>query len=232
MTAAQHVKSVWSGIDVRDFGPYREAVAAALAARSWSEPLLREEMAVSPALYWEETGFEAPTGPNGSTDRGLRIIDKEVDEFVFVVPRVPPEAELWYRYEQISDWWMLAHGFYWWMRREYGDAIDPFLGALGVQIIGRTWTDPAWRTALLNDPRATLERETGGTFHPDLHVRAVEETDAHVLVLPNDPAAERVGDGAEHHASLFSMAHTWWQWLVWPRLMRPVDGTEIRGMVK
>nr|WP_298373698.1 hypothetical protein [uncultured Halomonas sp.] len=226
MSIHDNVKSEWSGIDVKDFGPYRESLAAALACRGWNDEKLRSELVKTPDLYFEKTGLARPESMS------LRIVDKTPDEFVFVVPRNPPERELWYRYEQISNWWMLAHGFYWWMRREHGAKVDPFLGALNVQIIGRTWNDADWRARLLDDPRTTLEHETGGTFAPDLEVRAVEERDAHILVLPTDPAQERVTDGGEHLASLFSMGHTWWQWLVWPRLMRDVQGSDIEGMVK
>lgn len=226
MTAQDIVKREWSGIDVRDFGPYRESLAAAIALRSWDDPDLRRALVETPETYFRETGLPAPDGMD------LRVIEKTPEQFVFVVPAHPGEAALWYRYEQIANWWMLAHGFFWWMRREHGAAIDPLLGALGVQIIGRTWTDPDWRDRLLADPRATLEAETGGTFHPDLEVTAVEETDAHIVVLPTDPKAERVADAAAHTASAFAMAHTWWQWLVWPRLMRPVDGSAIDGMVR
>lgn len=158
MTAAQNVKSEWSGIDVRDFGPYREALAARLGQRLWSDAGLRRRLAEAPETYFGETGLSAPDGMD------LRVIDKGVDEFVFVVPRVPPEVELWYRYEQISDWWMLAHGFYWWMRREHGDAVDPFLGALGVTSGGRgpirtgatrCWTIPAPRWSARPAARST-----------------------------------------------------------------------------
>ncbi len=225
MTQQLQTKRTWSGIDVRPFGPYRESLAAELGHLTWKDAALRQKLAESPKTYFELTGLPEPEGMD------LRIVDKATDEFIFVVPRIPPKTELWYRYEQISDWWMLAHGFYWWMRREHGEVVDPFLGALNVQIIGRSWTDPDWRAALLSDPRRTLESEMGGTFHPDLDVRAIEETDAYTLVLPTDPADERIADGGKHHASLFSIAHTWWQWLVWPRLMRDVDGSEITGMV-
>ncbi len=225
MTQQLQTKSTWSGIDVRPFGPYRESVAAELGHLMWKDAALRQKLVERPKTYFELTGLPEPEGID------LRIVDKAADEFIFVVPRIPPKAELWYRYEQISDWWMLAHSFYWWMRREHGEVVDPFLGALNVQIIGRSWTDPEWRAALLSAPRETLEAEMGGTFHPDLHVRAIEETNAHILVLPTDPADERIADGSEHHGSLFAMAHTWWQWLVWPRLMHAVDGSEIEGMV-
>lgn len=218
------VASEWSGIDVTAFGPYKESLQARFGEALFAAPERRRALAYDPKLWSHEIGIEV---------RGtLTVIDKSPDEFVFVVPAMPTEEELWYRYEQISDWWMLAHAFYWWMRREHGaDAAEPFLSALHVQIIGRTWTDPDWRARLLDDPRATLEAETGGRFAPDLAVRAVEEADGHVLVLPTPPEAERVADGARYTASLFAAAHTWWQWLVWPRLMTPPGPTRIAEMV-
>ena len=224
-TAQETVKARWSGIDVAGFGPYRESVAAALARRCWRDPDLAGRLVADPDLYFEETGFE-----RGSAGR-LTILAKAADEFVFVVPATPPSDELWYRYEQISNWWMLAHGFYWWARREQRDAVDPFLAALDVQIIGRCWNDPDWRERLLDDPRATLEREMGSAFSPGLRVRAIDEGHGRVLVLPPDPVSEAVDGAGEHGADLFAVAHTWWQWMIWPRLMRDIEGPEIGGMV-
>ena len=63
-------------------------------------------------------------------------------------------------------------------------------------------------------------------------MRAIEETDGPILVLPDDPRSETTEPKAEHLASLFAMAHTYWQWLVWPRLMRPLDVVEITRMVR
>lgn len=227
MKSFEQVKEHWSGIDVsKEFGPYQESVQARLAQRLWDDESLKQALKDRPDAYFEETGFERPH------ERSVRIVDKTPQQFIFVVPLIPPESEIWHRYEQISNWWMYAHAFHWWMRRDHGSKVDPFLSSLDVQIIGRSWTDMDWRRALLADPRATLERELAAKFDPGLDVQVIEETSDHILVLPDDPASEETGSKAKHLGSLFGMAHTYWQWLVWPRLMRRLDDVEITRMVK
>lgn len=221
------IKKEWSTVNVESFGPYFEANAAALARKFWSDPTAKQELLRAPKGVLErELGIDL-----GS--KTVKVIDKKPDEFYFVLAATPPKDELWYRYEQISGWWMFAHAFWWWMTREHGDKVALFLNSLNVQIIGRSWNDVPWRQAMIDDPRATLEKELGAEFPPHLKVRSlVDDENTIHFVLPTHPKDEDVEGPAEHLlAGLFAMAHTWWQWLVWPKLQRPIDKTAVTGMV-
>ena len=61
--------------------------------------------------------------------------------------------------------------------------------ALNRQIVARAQNDPAYRQALLADPRAVLEQAFGHELPPNLRVQAIEqEPDTIDLLLP--PAAQ------------------------------------------
>jgi hypothetical protein len=61
--------------------------------------------------------------------------------------------------------------------------------ALNRQIVARAQQDPAYRQALLADPRAALEQAFGHELPPDLRVQAIEqEPNTIYLLLP--PAAQ------------------------------------------
>ena len=228
MLARERIASSWSGIDVGGFGPYQESLAAVVAEKAWTDPLFRAELVASPrAVLAREIGLDLPAGCE------LVLIQKRPDEFVFVLPDIPAAEDLWYRYEQISGWWMLAHANWWWMARQFGShKVSSFLPALDVQIIGRSWSDPAWRAALLDHPRTALEGALGAAFPPGLAIRAVADTARLVhLVLPTRPEQEDVEAAAEHLGGLFAISHTWWQWLVYPRLLRPANPAAVTAMV-
>lgn len=220
------IKSKWSDIDVTDFGPYREARAAALARSLWLEPGKKDELFAKPkSVLSEALGLDF-----GAAD--VQVIDKATDEFVFVLPRIPPKDELWYRYEQISGWWMFAHAMWWWMVREHGEGVAPYLNALNVQIIGRSWNDAPWRQAMIDDPRATLEAEIKASFPPRLKVRSVVDSDDVIhFVPPPHPKDEDLSEVPDRLAGLFAVSHTWWQWLVWPKLLSPAKPGVVTGMV-
>jgi hypothetical protein len=227
MSVQETVKSEWSTIDVRSFGPYYESMAAVLADKIWSDAAFKAELLSDPAaVLAREVNLILPTG------RKINLIDKHPNEFYFVLPEIPPQEELWYRYEQISGWWMFAHSLWWWMNRQFGPKVLPFLTALNVQIIGRTWNDLAWRQAMIDHPRETLELELGAKFPPELQVRSLVDTpEAIHLVIPTQPQDENIEAASEYLAGMFAIGHTWWQWLVYPKLLRSIDPTIVTGMV-
>jgi hypothetical protein len=66
---------------------------------------------------------------------------------------------------------------------------------IGRKLIERSLQDDAFRSRLLEDPRAVMEQELGVRLPDEVQVRAVEETaDTIFLVLPS---ASRVGEGEE-----------------------------------
>jgi hypothetical protein len=63
------------------------------------------------------------------------------------------------------------------------------------KILAKAVNDKAFRAALLKDPAAALEKETGVKFPPGLKVKVVEDTaDTVHLVLPPSAARGRLGD--------------------------------------
>lgn len=220
------VRDTWSHVDVRQFGPYREQLMAELARRAWRSPEARQELLQRPReLLRREVGLEF------DRDVTVRVIEDTPGTFTFVLPRRPSQEELWYRYEQISGWWMLAHAFWWWAKRARVPDADSFLPGLEVQIIGRSWNDPAWRSELAGDVKATLAKETGLRFPADLRMEVVEDSDSEVhLTLPRQPEAEGLVEDNSHLGAHFLAAHSWWYWLVCARLHSPAAST-VSGMV-
>lgn len=227
MKSQARIKPVWSGIDVKKFGPYHESLAAALADKIWSNPEFKAELLKNPQqVLYDEIGLEISQGQK------INLVDKQPDEFYFVLPQTPPEAELWYRYEQISGWWMFAHSLWWFMKRHFGDRVSSFLTSLNVQIIGRTWNDESWRQSMIDNPRETLEAEVKAKFPPSLKVYSLVDTEEVInLVIPTHPQKEDIESNAEYLAGMFAMGHTWWQWLVYPKLLRTVDTSTVTGLV-
>lgn len=227
MLVKETVKPVWGGIDVRSFGPYYENLAAVLADKLWSDPAFKAELLKDPkTVLVREVGLELPKGQQ------INVVDKRPEEFYFVLPEIPPQQELWYRYEQISGWWMFAHSLWWWMNRQFGTKVSPFLTTLNVQIIGRSWNDLSWRQAIIDQPRETLEAELGAKFPPELQVHSLVDTAEVInLVLPTQPKDENIEAASEYLAGMFAIGHTWWQWLVYPKLLRSIDPAVVTGMV-
>lgn len=227
MKVQDRISQTWSNIDVRKFGPYHENLAAALAEKIWNDPQFKAELLKDPKrVLKEEISLEI------SESRQFNIVDKKPDEFYFVLPEIPPEEELWYRYEQMAGWWMFAHSMWWWMTRHFGDKASPFLTVLNVQIIGRTWNDMSWRKSLIDNPRETLEAETGTKFPPSLKVYSLVDTSKIVnLVIPTQPKDEDLETNSKYLGGMFTTAHTWWQWLVYPKLLKSIDPSVVSGMV-
>jgi hypothetical protein len=68
--------------------------------------------------------------------------------------------------------------------------------ALNGQIVARAQQDPAYRQALLADPRAALEQAFGHELPPNLRVQVIEQApDTIYLLLP--PAAQASGELSE-----------------------------------
>jgi len=81
-------------------------------------------------------------------------------------------------------------------------------------------------------PRETLEAEVGAKFPPSLQVKSLLDTPETVhFVIPTPPKDEDIGAAAEHLTGTFAIGHTWWQWLVYPKLSRLADPTVVTGMV-
>ncbi len=59
------------------------------------------------------------------------------------------------------------------------------------KLITRAWRDPAFRQALLADPKAVFEKELGIKLPADFEIRVLEDT-AYVyhFVIPRNPAGE------------------------------------------
>lgn len=227
MKSQERIKSVWSGIDVTKFGPYHENLAAALAEQIWNNAEFKSKLLKDPKkVLKQEINLEV------LESQKINIIDKQPDEFYFVLPAIPSKTELWYRYEQISGWWMLAHSMWWCMTRDFGDKVSPFLTALNVQIIGKSWNDESWRQSMIDEPRKTLEAEVKTKFPPTLKVYSLVDTDEVInLIIPTRPQEENIEANVEHLAGMFAMGHTWWQWLVFPKLLRPADPSVVTGLV-
>ena len=220
------VKETWSGVDVRKFGPYREQRQAVLINRLWSDPALKTELMQHPkSVLQRESGFIF------SESTEVKVLEEPADEFFFVLPAIPPQAELWYRYEQISGWWMLAHAFWWWEKRLHGDKVDGFLPGLEVQIIGRSWNDSEFRQQLLTDVKVALAQETGLSLPPRLKMTAIEDTASLIhFILPKPPQLEALVNETAHLGAYFLAAHTWWYWMVCARIHSPAANS-VTGMV-
>lgn len=134
----------------------------------------------------------------------------------FVVPLKPPRGEFSYRFEQISNWWMMAHGFTWWMSRlENGHEATKMLDALQIMIIGHVWNDEAFRKLILTNPNAALEGDSGVKFPP---MKAWEDTDSRIhLVLPKPPTGHKI----RGEFDVMGSAHTCWWFLLTPRIYGP-----------
>lgn len=220
------VKATWSRIDVREFGPYKEQRQTVLINRIWNDSVLKNELMQNPkAVLQRESGLIF------SENIEVKVLEEPTDEFFFVLPAIPPQTELWYRYEQISGWWMLAHTFWWWEKRIHGDNVDAFLPGLEVQIIGRSWSDPAFRQQLLSNVKTALANEIGLSFPPQLTMTAIEDTPSLVhFVLPKQPQTEDLVNETEHLGAHFLAAHTWWYSMVCARIHSPVSDS-VTGMV-
>ena len=106
-------------------------------------------------------------------------VEDTADRFRFILPRTPAKEEFNYRYQQIADWWMLAHYLGVRQLREGKElaSVDSFRKALHVMIIGHVWFYPSFKRAMIEDAKAALEAETGARFQSDLTAVAPEDSD-------------------------------------------------------
>jgi hypothetical protein len=208
------VKTMWSTIDVTRFGPLKEARMARLAYMIWSDAGFKKEFLAHPK---EVLAREASVILPAQT--AVTVIEEGSGGSAhFAVPTTPPKSELTYRFEQIANWWMMAHGFFFWMSRmEHGEKATALLEGVQVAFIARIWTEPKFRSDLLADAKPVLEKETGMRFPA---VRSYEDTaDRLHLVLPLAPRDQELDTSFRSMGSWFMTAHTWWYWLVLPRLL-------------
>src|ERR1700726_4777312 len=144
------VKTMWSTIDVTKFGPLKEARMARLARMIWSAGRLKKEFFAQPKeMLAREASLILPAHA-----RVTVIEEGSGDTAHFAVPATPPTSEILYRFEQIANWWMMAHGFFFWMSRmEHGEKAAGLLEGVQVAFIARMWTDPKFRSGLLAEPK-------------------------------------------------------------------------------
>ena len=210
------VKTEWSTIDMTKFGPLKEARMARLLRWAWSDPKFKKDFLAHPKEILErEASVILPA------QTMVTAFEENSDAIVhFVVPVTPPKSELIYRLEQIADWWMLAHAFYFFMSTlEHGEQAGALLDGIQVAFLARIWTEPAFHSAIIADPKSVLERETGMSFPA---VKAHQDTPEHVrMVLPLAPNDQKLDRGFETMGSWFMTAHTLWWFLNYPRLLAP-----------
>src|ERR1700730_3197970 len=152
------VKTVWSTIDMTKFGPLKEARMARLLRWAWSDPKFKKDFLAHPKEILErEASVILPA------QTMVTAFEENSDDIVhFVVPVTPPKSELTYRLEQIADWWMLAHAFYFFMSTlEHGERAGALLDGIQVAFLARIWTEQAFHSAIIADPKSVLEKETG-----------------------------------------------------------------------
>jgi hypothetical protein len=221
------VKKAWSGIDVTEYGPFKEVIQAQLISRIWTDESFKQEMLTNPKVVLErEVGITLPA------DMEIKALEEDPNVFYFVIPKTPAdEAELLDRYEQNAGWWMLAHTWWRWISQIDILKADTFRKSLQVLIIGRIWSNESFRQEMLTNPKVALEREVGVTFPPGMHVKALEETsNFSYLVLPRNPTNQQLDDRLEQPSSWWATAHTWWSWLVWLRLHTPTTKV-VKGLL-
>ncbi|MBD2060647.1 NHLP leader peptide family natural product precursor [Oculatella sp. FACHB-28] len=218
--ALPDVKTTWSTIDATTYGPYREALQMRLILRLWHEDALRQEFLSNPkAVLERESHLKLPA------DTQIKVLEDTANLFHFVLPQRPPEGEFAYRFQQIADWWMMAHSLIWWQMRSGADlaTLDHFRQGIHVMIIGRAWKDPQFVPEMQQDAKARLAKEIGATF-PD-YLTVVAPVDTPTLkhfVIPKRPQDERLIEQSDHLAGWFATAHALWWSLVCTRLLTPL----------
>jgi hypothetical protein len=183
---------------------------------AWADSDFKKEFLAHPKLILErEASLVLPANTKVS------LIEETLRGPVnFVVPITPPKSEITYRLEQIADWWMMAHTFYYFMSRmEDGERATALLDGVQVAFLARIWTDPEFRKGILSDPKAVLEKETGMRFPA---MKSIEDTEDQItMVLPLAPRDQKLDGGFETMGSWFMIAHTLWWFCMYPRLLAP-----------
>jgi hypothetical protein len=212
------VKTIWSGIDVSQSRPFYEASQAELLCRLWQDADLQHQLFDDPKSFLEkEAGLTLPQ------DTTIEVLSEDVDDtFYFIVPFKPASPqEQRLRLEQMANWWMTAHAFWWHLYLHHPEA-DRFRQALQAMIIGHVWSDPAFRQGLLTNPKETLEREIGLSFAAALQFKTLEDTANFCrLVVPNQPNYTLL-QGPNRLSDWWMTAHTFWAWLIWPQIHAPI----------
>ena len=186
----------------------------------WYNEELRKEFLDNPkTVLARESHLELPERMR------VKVLEDAADRFHFILPRKPAKEEFNYRYQQIADWWMLAHYLGVRQLREGKElaAVDAFRKALHVVIIGHVWFDLSFKQAMIRNAKAALESETGATFPPSLNVVAPEDTDdvTHIAI-PKRPEEEGLLEDSQHLSGWFAAGHAIWYFLVSGRLLRPL----------
>lgn len=220
LLALPDVKTTWSTIDTTNYGPYREALQMRLLLRLWHEDALKQEFLNNPkAVLERESLIKLPANTQ------VKVLEDNANLFHFVLPQKPPEEEFAYRFQQIADWWMVAHSLIWWQMRNGVDlaTLDHFRQGVHVFIIGRSWKDPQFVPEMQQDAKARLAKEIGATFPDDLNVVAPVDTPTlKHFVIPKRPQDEHLIEQSEHLAGWFATGHALWWWLNCPRLLTPL----------
>lgn len=216
------VRSTWSGLDMSNFGAYKEALQLRLVNMLWDDEQLRSDFFSDPKKVLAAEGvIDLPDSLH------VEVLQEEDQVFRFVVPVSPPMEEAWVRYEQMASWYLFAVGWWWWTTREgRPQAAEKLRNGIQVAIIGKIWNDPAYREWILKDPKAALSSETGLTFPSRLAVEPLEDTPQLMhLVVPRRPTENAWANEANDVGAIFVAAHTWWWWLSGLRLAGPSPGT-------
>jgi hypothetical protein len=215
------VKTPWSNVEKTSvYGPYNEALQFRVLLKLWAEPAFKADFIANPK---EVLAREAKLPLADGVE--VKVVEDDEDLFHFILPRTPSPDEFNFRYQQIADWWMLAHGLAVSQLRAgqaIGD-IDHFRQALQVMIIGKTWFDPSFKQAMIDDAKAALEAETNATFPKSLVIKAPVDTD-HLIhfAIPRHPQDESLLADSSNLAGWFAAGHAVWQFLVAGRLLRPL----------
>src|SRR4030081_3359693 len=105
------VKTMWSTIDVTKFGPLKEARMARLARMIWSDGSFKKQFLAEPKeILAREASLILPAHA-----RVTVVEEGSGGSAPFPGPATPPQSGILLSFEQIANWWMMAHGFFFWM---------------------------------------------------------------------------------------------------------------------
>lgn len=211
------VKKVWSGVEVKDFDPYKDALQARLINLIWNNESLKHEMINNPKVVFErETGITFPS------DLEIKVLEENDDTFYFVIPPLPSNKAKWEQfYQQMSVWWTLTYTWWYWMYQMNVPNSEAFREVLESLIIVRFMQDESLMKALLANPNSTLEKQAGVTLPTGVKVQPLLETpNLAYFVLPKNSQVEKLKQ--TELGTYWIAAHTWFWWLTSLRI-RTVD---------
>lgn len=207
MTNAK-VKKVWSGVEVTDFDPYKDALQARLISLIWSNEDLKHEIINNPKVVFEqEAGIKFPS------DLEIKVFEEIDDIFYFVIPALPSNESKWeLLYQQMSVWWTLGYTWWYWMYWMDVPHSKAFREVLESLVIVRLMQDQSLMKAFLTNPNSTIEKQTGLTLPAGIKVQPLLETpNLAYFVLPKNPQVAKVKQ--TELGSTWMAAHTWFWWL-------------------